>query len=78
MRLSNEEIKKLDRAIFDFNRGEKEKAKQTVLDLANKYSSNSTIIAACTEISEMLKDSEIDFINTMDVLAEATLKYYKA
>ncbi len=78
IKLNNEEIKKLDKAIFDFNRGEKEEARKVILALAKKYSANSKIIVACTEISEILRSSNLDYIDTMDILAKATLKYYKS
>ncbi len=74
--LTESEIKKLDKAIFELNQG-KNKEKNTLFarKLAKKYSNKADkILVACTELSVILKNQELPILDTMDVLAEAVLK----
>jgi len=75
--LSNEEIKKLSKAIFNFNRGfAKLKQRRIITKIAKKYLNQGveSIILGCTEIAVMLKDDDVPKINPMDILAEAIIK----
>ena len=74
------DLKKLSRAIENFNKGS-QRSKQIagVGRLANKYiqRGSNIIILACTEISLMLEKSNIPRKDTLDILAEYTVNYLK-
>jgi len=75
--LLEHEIVALEEAIFAWNMGQdKEHNKDIVIDLAKKYSKDSTILAACTEVSCMLEGSGIPFVDTMDILVDAVVEKY--
>lgn len=76
---NNEELKEITKAIFKFNMGEdKEKQIHKVRMICKKYINQGakTIILGCTELSLMLDNDDIDKINTIDVLVEATVKRF--
>jgi len=79
IKLTNEEIRSLSRAVFNFNVGfDKIKQIEIVKSIAKKYLNQGSkmIILGCTEVALMLKDENIPKINPMDILVEATLNYY--
>lgn len=73
---SNEELKQLSKAIFNYNKG-CEKKKQIVIskEICQKYLDRGVkkIILGCTEFAVMLKYERISSINTIDVLVDATV-----
>jgi len=76
---NNEELKEISKAILKFNMGEeKEKQIRQVRTISNKYIKQGaeTIILGCTELSLMLSKEKINKINTIDVLAEATVRRF--
>lgn len=78
LELKDSEIDMLEKIIHDFNIGkDKEKCEQKVINLTKKYLQKSTILGACTEISLILKNNNIPFIDTMDILTEATINKWK-
>ncbi|MBD3362075.1 amino acid racemase [Candidatus Woesearchaeota archaeon] len=74
--LTDSEIKKLDKAIFELNQGKNKKKNELfVINLAKKYSKKADkILVACTELSVALKNQKLPIIDTMDILAEAALR----
>ncbi len=77
---NHEEVKMLSDAIFNFNKGMKKDAqKKTVEDIAKKYLQNkeaNTILIGCTELGVMLSHDDFHKIDTMDVLADATVRRF--
>ncbi len=76
---NKDEMKILTNAIFNFNQGiEKEKQRQKVLEIINKYLScgSEIILLACTEFAAMFEDVDIPKINTIDVLVNAVVRRY--
>jgi len=76
--LSNEEIKILNKAVFDFNRGfDKIKQGKIVGNIAKKCIKRGAdlIILGCTEVAIMLKDENIPKIDPMDLLIDIIVKH---
>ena len=74
------DLKLLSRTIEAFNKGHHRNKQIADIDkLAYKYvkEGSGIIILACTEISLMLKGSKVPRIDTLDILAEATVKRFK-
>jgi len=70
--INDEESKRVDELILNYNAGvNKEVQKEELLEIVKKYS-NTKILAGCTEISMMLKDSGIDYFDTFYILLNAT------
>lgn len=68
------ELEEMDKIIENYNAGKsKEDSSERLLKIAKKYSKKTKIVAGCTEVSLMLKDRGISFIDTLDVLANATI-----
>lgn len=69
---NDEEIKTLTEAIFNFNKGlDKEKQTEKVRKICYKY--NEPVLLGCTEFAVMLKDEQIEKINTIDVMVDAVM-----
>lgn len=72
---SEDEIKLLARAIFNFNKGlEKEKQVSYARNICEKYLEKGSdfIVLGCTEFSAMLQNEDFPKIDTIDVLVQAT------
>ncbi|MBI4158498.1 MAG: aspartate/glutamate racemase family protein [Candidatus Yanofskybacteria bacterium] len=77
---SGEDLGVLSSAIKDFNRGYKRKEQiNKVKEMAKRYleGNSEVIILGCTEISLMLAESKIPRIDTLDVLALATVRQFR-
>jgi aspartate racemase len=77
--LNEKEMKKLAKAIFNFNRGvDRAKQAQIVKGIANRYLNKGaeTIILGCSEVAVMLKDEDMPKINTVDVLVDITINKF--
>ncbi len=77
---SPQEIESLSDAIFKYNKGEDKEAQQQIVErIARKCLDRGaeTILLACTELAVMLKDVNIRKIDTLGVLVEATIDFYK-
>ena len=74
--LKDQEALRISSAISRFNAGiEREKQTSLVRSIAKRYYGRSDAVAAgCTEISLMLQGSGISYLDTMDVLVEATIR----
>jgi aspartate racemase len=74
--LASDEVDSLGQAIMNFNLGiDRKKQSEVVAKIAEKYAKpNRLILLGCTEISEMLKDSKLNILDTMDVLTDAVIE----
>lgn len=73
------ELKALTKAIFNYNMGkEKNKQIERVKEIYQRYVKKGaeTVILGCTELSLMLAKEDIDKINTINVLVEATVRRF--
>jgi len=73
---TDEELRILSDAAFDFNRGvDKKEQIATARKICQKYlnSGSNTVILGCTELALMLCNEAFDKINTIDVLVDATI-----
>ncbi|MCB9802938.1 aspartate/glutamate racemase family protein [Candidatus Nomurabacteria bacterium] len=71
------EQNKIDNIIKNYNAGKSKKLqKKDLLKIVNKYKKH-TLLLACTEISAMLKDENLKYIDTMDVALEVTYTKWK-
>lgn len=78
--LSPQEIEALSNAIFRYNKGDNKNAQvQLVEAAARKYLERGAdaILLGCTEFAVMLKDVDIPKIDTLDVLVEGTIDFYR-
>ncbi len=78
--LSEQDIEILSSAIFKYNKGEnRDLQKQTVESIARKYLAigADVILLACTEPAVMLKNVDIPKIDTLDVLVDGVIDFYK-
>lgn len=78
--LSDEEISQLSAAIFSYNRGENKDVQQQIVEGIVRRCLDGgaeTILLACTESAVMIKDVEIPKIDTLDVLMEGTIEFYR-
>jgi len=77
---AGKDLKRLSIAIENFNKG-KQRGRQisNVNKLVSKYAKRGSgiIILGCTEISLMLKESKVSRIDTLDILALATIKKFQ-
>lgn len=76
IRPNDDEIKQLDNAIHDFNRGmDKAKQIQTSRRICEKYLREGVdvVVLGCTEFAVMLDGADIPTANSIDILAEATV-----
>jgi len=76
IRPTEDEIKQLYNAIYNFNRGyDKQTQIETVKRICKKYikSGAEAIILGCTELAVMLNGETLPTINSIDVLVEATI-----
>jgi aspartate racemase len=67
----------MNRVISDFNRGKNvQSCRKKIHNLAGEYirKSRGTVILGCTELSLILKNAQIQKIDTIDVLVDATIK----
>ncbi len=74
---SSHEALLMNRVICDFNKGKNiHLCRKKMYNLARKYvrKSRGTVILGCTELSLILKNAQIQKIDTIDVLVEATIK----
>ena len=77
---NDEEIHELTDSIFNFNKGvNKQLQIQRVRKICQKYINKGaeTIILGCTEFAVMLGEENFPKINTIDVLAEATINKFQ-
>jgi aspartate racemase len=75
--ISDEESKEIDSLIFEYNRGSnKELSRKRVIDIVRKYS-DSTVLIACTELSTMMTNSNLNYIDTFDILLNAALNKWR-
>lgn len=76
--LSKNNINQIAKAIFRFNKGiNKNKQAEIVKDIVTKHIKRTRvqlIVSGCTEVSLMLKNTNLPILDTMDVLLEATIK----
>ena len=78
--LTETEIDGLSSAIFNYNRGENKKQQKRFVEEVAKASiskGSETVVLGCTEFAVMLKDTDIPKINTIDVLVDATIDFYR-
>ena len=62
--------------ILEYNCGEnKEKLEKQFVALLRRYSQKNILIA-CTELSTMLKKQGIDYLDTFDILLQATFRIW--
>jgi len=74
---NNDEIIKINDAIFNFNKGfDKTSQKRLLLNISKKYLElgAETAILGCTEIALMLYEEEIPRVNTLDILVDSVIK----
>ncbi len=74
---SNKELRRLSKAIFNFNKGfNKEIQIKKVKKICKKYLNKGAeyVILGCTEFAVMLSKENIPKINTIDILAESVIK----
>jgi len=76
--LSKSDIDRITKAVFKFNKGiNKNEQAEIVRDTVTKHIKRTQvqiIVSACTEVSLMVKETNLPILDTMDVLLEATLK----
>jgi aspartate racemase len=73
---TGEEQKIIDLAIEEFNVNRS--SANRILTIAEKYTDDvDCFILGCTEVALMLKDTELNGINTMDLLVDATIDRMK-
>ena len=78
---SEEEIKQLTDAIFNFNKGTERDAQiKKVRNICSEYLENGTqsVILGCTELAVMLQDENFSKIDPMDILIQTALRKWKA
>ncbi|MBI3036104.1 amino acid racemase [Candidatus Woesearchaeota archaeon] len=78
--LTEQEIDGLSSAIFKYNKGEdQETQKRFVENIARQTIGKGAeaVVLGCTEFAVMLKDSDIPKIDTLDVLVDATIDFYR-
>ncbi len=71
---------KLDKIIYNYNLGKnREQQKENARILARKYiqKGSEKLLLACTEISLILKDTDIPKIDTLDILVEVVIDYLR-
>ena len=76
--VSNIDSEKLNELILNYNVGkEKQESKEKLSYLIKKYAKESeAVVIACTELSTIAKESSLNFIDTMDILVQATINKY--
>ncbi|MBR9704116.1 aspartate/glutamate racemase family protein [Candidatus Pacearchaeota archaeon] len=68
---------KVDEIILKYNLGkDKENCTKELLEILSNYNYYNLLVA-CTELSTILKKSNIKFIDTMDILINSTINYWK-
>lgn len=71
------EQNKIDNIIKNYNAGKSKKLQKTdLLKIVNKHKKH-TLLLACTEISAMLKDENLKYIDTMDIALEVAYTKWK-
>lgn len=78
--LTEQEIDGLSSAIFKYNKGEdQETQKRFVENVARKTISEGAeaVVLGCTEFAVMLKDANVPKIDTLDVLVDGTIDFYR-
>lgn len=78
--LSDKETRQISAAIFKYNKGEdKAKQRQIVEQIARRCIGHGAdaILLACTETAIMLEKADIPKIDTIDVLVESVVEFYK-
>lgn len=75
--ISDEDSKIIDKMILDYNAGKnKKELEQQLINLIKKYPQKNVLIA-CTELSTMLKSSGLKYLDTLDILLDATFQKWK-
>jgi len=75
--ISEEDSKIIDKIILNYNTGKnKKKLEQQFLNLIQKYPKENVLIA-CTELSTMLKANGLKYLDTFDILLDATFQKWK-
>lgn len=75
--ISDDDSKLIDRMILEYNRGEnKEQLEKQLIKLIKKYPQKNILIA-CTELSVMLKNIGLKYLDTFDILVDATFHKWK-
>ena len=78
--LSEQETDGLSSAIFKYNKGEDKKSQEKFVESTAREclgKDAEKIILGCTEIAVMLKDADIPKIDTIDVLVDETIDFYR-
>lgn len=76
-KISSEDSKTIDNIILEYNQGKnKELLEKQIIKIVKKYS-DKNILIACTELSIMLKNKSLKFLDTFDILINATFKKWE-
>jgi len=78
--LTSQEIDGLSSAIFKYNKGEDKRQQEGLVeDIARRSLSKGaeTVVLGCTEFAVMLKDADIPKIDTIDILVDGTIDFYR-
>ncbi|MBU1103547.1 MAG: hypothetical protein KJ600_03265 [Nanoarchaeota archaeon] len=78
MAIASKDKEKIDEIILDYNSGkDKQKQRKKILELIKKYNPK-ILLVACTELSSLLKTVDINKIDTMKILLNATIRKWSA
>lgn len=76
-KISEEDSKIIDKIILEYNTGSnKNVLENRLVEIIKKYS-NKNILIACTELSTMLKNKNLKYFDTFDILLDATIKKWE-
>ncbi len=75
--ISEDESEIIDKMILDYNSGKnKKELEQQLINLIKKYPQKKVLIA-CTELSTILKNAGLKYLDTFDILLDATFQKWK-
>lgn len=75
--ISEDESEIIDKMILDYNSGKnKKELEQQLINLIKKYPQKNVLIA-CTELSIILKNAGLKYLDTFDILLDATFQKWK-
>jgi aspartate racemase len=75
--ISEDDSEIIDKMILDYNSGKnKKKLEQQLINLIKKYPQKNVLIA-CTELSTILKNAGLKYLDTFDILLDATFQKWK-
>jgi aspartate racemase len=76
-KISDEDSKIIDKIILEYNTGaNKEALENKLVKIICKYS-NKNILIACTELSTMLKNKNLKYFDTFDILLDSTINKWE-